>query len=243
MRPRFFAPGAALGTAVRLPDDESHHLTRVLRLGVGAAVAVFDGEGHEWHGTVESAGRAGAVVRLEASATPAAEPPVAVTLGVGLQKGDRMETIVRETTALGAAAIVPLSTAHVALPSRARAATAAVERWRRVAIASAKQCGRAVVPEIGNVATMDALVAKQTSAVILMCVEPEVAGRAAANGPGPRPSRALALVGPEGGWSAEEVARAVSAGARLVHLGPRTLRADLAPTVLLSTLWAAWGWQ
>jgi 16S rRNA (uracil1498-N3)-methyltransferase len=243
MRPRFFSPGASLGTAIRLPDDECHHLIHVLRLGAGAAVAVFDGAGHEWHGTVESAGRDGAVVRLDATTTPVAEPSVAVTIGVGLQKGDRMETIVREATALGVAAIVPVSTAHVALPSRARRTGAAFERWRRVAIAAAKQCGRAVVPEISGVVTMDALLPAHAGASILICVEPGVRGRGTSDGPGPRPARALALVGPEGGWTDAEVASAVRAGARLVHLGPRTLRADLAPTVLLSSLWTAWGWQ
>ena len=240
--PRFFAPDADPARAiVHLEPDEAHHLTRVLRLSAGAQVGVFDGRGREWRGQVETAGRSGVTVRLETEIAPAAEPPVAITLGVGLQKGDRMETIVREATALGAAGIVPISTAHVALPAQARKSAAVVERWRRIAVASAKQCGRAVVPTVSTVSTLDALLASHASAAVLMCVEPAAAGRS--DGPGPRPARALALVGPEGGWTEDEVARAVKGGARLIHLGPRTLRADLAPTVLLSSLWSAWGWQ
>ncbi len=241
MSHRFFVPLVDPSEeSVRLPDVEAHHLMRVLRLGAGAAVTVFDGRGHEWTGTVGTAGRAGVVVQLGAAMVPVPEPPVQVTLGVGLQKGDGMETVIREATALGVTAIVPLSTTHVAVPARARDSRAAVERWQRVAVASVKQCGRATVPVVRPVATLDEVLAPPVAERVLMCVEPRRAG--AAGGLGPRPATALVLVGPEGGWTDDEVARAAGAGARLVHLGPRTLRADLAPTVLLSAMWTTWGW-
>ncbi len=244
MTPRFFAPGAGSGVAsVRLPDVEAHHLQKVLRLSPGDPVSVFDGAGHEWSGVVASAGRGGVTVRLGTPLAPAREPPVAVTLGVGLQKGDRMETIVREATALGVGAIVPLSTAHVAVPARARDSVAARERWGRVALAAVKQCGRATVPDIEPLATPDEVLAAWRGERILMCVEPSLAEENPTQAAGPRPKRVLAMVGPEGGWSDAELQRAVAAGARLLHLGPRSLRADLAPTVLLAPLWATWGWE
>jgi 16S rRNA (uracil1498-N3)-methyltransferase len=240
---RFFVPDADPGSAtVRLPSDEAHHFSRVLRLGPGASVRVFDGRGHEWRGTVEAAGRAGVVVKIDSPVTPAAEPPVRVTLAAGLQKGDRMETVVREATALGASAIVPLASTHVAVPARARDSKAAVERWQRVAVASAKQCGRASVPVVQPIATLEAILTAHRADRILMCVEPSRRAAGPARAAGERPASALVLVGPEGGWTDTEVDRASSAGATLVHLGPRTLRADLAPTVLLSALWTSWGW-
>jgi len=240
-RPRFLAPGATAGSAtIRLPDDEAHHLTHVLRLRPGASIAVFDGAGHEWNATVEAAGRSGVVVRLDAPVAPVPEPAVAVTLAVGVQK--EMETIVREATALGVGAIIALSTSHVALPTRARRSPGNAARWTRVAVASAKQCGRATVPEVRAVASLEAVLQTWRDGPIVMCVEPGRDRSGSAAGAGPRPSRALVLVGPEGGWTDAEVARVVSAGGRLMHLGPRTLRADLAATVLLSALWTSWGW-
>ena len=246
MRPRFLVPGVEIGaTTVRLPDDEAHHLTRVLRLKPGAPVAIFDGAGSEWHGTVETAGRSSATVRLTAPVAAVPEPPVAVTLGVALQKGDRMDTIVAEATALGVAVVAPLSTAHVALPARARDSAAAVARWERVAVAAAKQCGRAVVPVIRPVVRLDEALRQWSGGPILVSVEPGRARSESAEqreGAGPKPAAALVLVGPEGGWDEDEVRRLAKAGARRISLGPRTLRGDLAPAVLLSALWTSWGW-
>jgi 16S rRNA (uracil1498-N3)-methyltransferase len=201
---------------------------------------VFDGAGHEWDGVVESAGRAGVVVRLASPAAVVPEPAVAITLAVGWQKGEGLDAVVRDATSLGVAAVVPLATSHVAVPKRARGSSVS-DRWRRIAVASAKQCGRAVVPALQPLATVGEVLADWRGERILMCVEPRRGGVDSAFDPGPRPSRALVLVGPEGGWSDGEVAQAVAAGARLVHLGPRTLRADLAPAVALSVLWAHWG--
>jgi 16S rRNA (uracil1498-N3)-methyltransferase len=147
--PRFYAPDAAeTGATVRLSADEAHHLTRVLRFGIGDVVTVFDGAGREWSARVAATSRGATIVELFAPTTPAAEPPVRVTLAVGLLKGDQMNAVVRDATMLGAAAIVPMATAHVAVAGRGRQSQAAVERWQRVAVASAKQSGRAVVPSI-----------------------------------------------------------------------------------------------
>jgi len=256
--PRILVP--AIGPAdriVTLPDGEAHHVARVLRAAVGDEVSMFDGRGREWIGRVSSVGSGPVTVDVLHETTPAAEPHVRLTLAIGLLKGEQMDTVVRDATMLGASKIVPLVTAHVAVPSRAWKSTTVLERWRRVAIASAKQCGRAVVPEIVPVvrfadfapfAAPDQPVAADSRLrePILMCVEPRLAARAvdktAAGEKIARPVAAIVLVGPEGGWSAEEVEQARSAGADLIHLGPRTLRAETVPTVVLTALWTAWGW-
>jgi 16S rRNA (uracil1498-N3)-methyltransferase len=243
--PRFFVPGldAAL-RIIALPHEEAHHVRHVLRLGAGAGIAVFDGRGGEWAGRIISADkRAGVTVELAGRITPAAEPPVRVTLGIGLLKGDQMDAVIRDATMLGVAEIAPVESERVTVPSRGRHSAAAAARWQRVAVASAKQCGRAVVPAITPVEPLAALLARSTAERRLMCVEPAHAGaRPVALEALARPSTALALVGPEGGWSAEEIASAVRRDVGLVHLGPRTLRAETAPTVLLSALWTRWGW-
>ena len=227
-----------------IDGDEALHLARVLRLRPGDAVRVFDGRGCEWQGRVASIGRASATIALEGTVDPAAEPPVRVTLAAGILKGDQMDAIVRDATMLGAAAIIPVASAHVSVPPRAWRSGSAVERWRRVAIASAKQCGRAVVPEISPVTEFTALLEAPVFGPVIMCLEPGAAeGVADATGVGgDRPAAALVLVGPEGGWSAAEVRLARARGAVPLRLGPRTLRAQTVPTVALSALWTMWGW-
>lgn len=250
--PRFLVPHAAPAAgAIALPAGEARHLTRVLRLGVGDVVRVFDGAGAEWTAHVTTAERDDVRVELREPVAPAPEPPVRVTLAVGLLKGAQMDAIVRDATTLGAAVIAPLATAHVAVPPSGRRSSSAVERWRRVAIAAAKQSGRALVPDIRAIATLDAILADAAGRgdTILMCVEPALTVTADRPGPhdaawaaGPVPRAATVFVGPEGGWAPGEVEAATSRGARLIALGPRTLRAETVPTVLLSALWTRWGW-
>lgn len=237
--------------SAELDADETHHLRKVLRLGRGDVVRVFDGVGREWEGAVAQVTARGATVSLDRDVIAPPEPPVAVTLAVGLLKGDQMETVVREATALGVATITPLVTARVIAPGRARV-EAARERWRRVAIASAKQCGRAVVPVITEPSTLDDAIAG-AYAERVMLAEPESGAQASDAAPGTPTisapdgaggqTRALLLVGPEGGWTADEISLGVARGCHTWRLGPRTLRAELAPAVALAALWSTWGWQ
>ena len=131
---------------------------------------------------------------------------------------------------------------HVVVPARAWQRGSPVERWRRVALASAKQCGRAVVPEVAAVLAFDDLWAPARYGATIICAEPSRALRRDEASPGARPSSALVCVGPEGGWSSRELALADGHGARRLSLGPRTLRASAAPTVALASLWTTWGW-
>jgi 16S rRNA (uracil1498-N3)-methyltransferase len=243
--PRLLVPSiTAADRLVSLSAADAHHLARVLRATIGDEVRVFDGHGREWLGRLSSISGSAASVEIVHEATPAPEPHVRLTLAVGLLKGEQMDRVVRDATMLGAFAIVPMSTTHVAVPPKAWKGTAVIERWRRVAIASAKQCGRAVVPDVSAVTSFADVLRSAPDIPKYMCVEPSLSadGLETVGAGHPRPRTALALIGPEGGWSAAEVEQARASGATLVSLGPRTLRADTAPTVVLTALWSAWGW-
>lgn len=229
---------------VTLSADDAHHLARVLRARLGDEVRVFDGRGREWVGRLASLIGSTATVEIAHETVPAAEPHVRLTLAIGLLKGEQMDAVVRDATMLGVFAIVPMATAHVAVPSRARKSPTALERWRRVAVASAKQCGRAVVPKIEAVTAFKDVVESAPEMPKFMCVEPKLAvnGLDQAGAAKLRPVEAVVLVGPEGGWSTKEIDQASAAGVSLIHLGPRTLRAETVPTVVLTALWTAWGW-
>jgi 16S rRNA (uracil1498-N3)-methyltransferase len=239
--PRCFAPAVAVSKVVTVSPEEAHHLAHVLRLQPGDGVGLFDGMGGEWVGFVQTV-TPDVTVEVVDVASPAPEPPVRVTLAVGLLKGAQMDAVVRDATMLGAFAIAPMVTQHVAVSRRAWQAGQALERWHRVALASARQCRRAVIPAIGPVMAFETVLVECGADAIVMCVEPGHLIDAAMAGPGPAPASALVLVGPEGGWATDEVEQAVRCGARLMPLGPRTLRAETAPTVALSVLWTHWGW-
>ena len=243
--PRVFVPAInANDRAVALPAADAHHLVRVLRLKSGDDVRVFDGRGHEWTARLTGSSASSAAVEIVGEFAAAEEPPVRVTLAVGLLPRDQMDAVIRDATMLGAWSIVPMVTARVSVPERAWRSGGAITRWRRVAVASAKQCGRAVVPTVGSVTPFDTLLHLSVGSSVVMCVEPAPGALTIAPGGGAlsRPTSALVLVGPEGGWSSEERDVAVAAGATMVQLGPRILRAEAMPTVVLTALWTAWGW-
>ena len=206
-------------------------------MAAGDAIGVFDGAGREWHARIHRLDRHVVEVDLLDAVTPVAEPSLAVTLAIGYLKGDQMSTVVRDATALGVARIVLLATSHVAVPAAARQGSV-VDRLTHIAASSSAQCGRAVVPEIDGVTPLDALLDDaRWPGTRVVCVEPALAG--AAEGLVPWPGggdRVTLFVGPEGGWSTDELARFRAAGAFALSLGPRTLRAELAPTVALARL-------
>jgi 16S rRNA (uracil1498-N3)-methyltransferase len=237
--PRFYAPSfdPAAGE-VALPPDEAAHLTRVLRLGVGDAVSVFDGRGVEYRATVAQASRGAVTLTLLERIVPAVEPAVPLALASGRAKA--MDDVVRDATMMGIARIAPIVTSHVTVKESVIAGGRALDRWRRVAVASAKQCRRATVPAIAEPLRFNDWLRKSEEEWRLMLVEPS-AMRVGEGDMRPllersRPSSVALLVGPEGGWSAEERRRAEDAGCLPVSLGSLTLRADAVPVAAIALL-------
>jgi 16S rRNA (uracil1498-N3)-methyltransferase len=225
-----------------LPDDEAQHLTRVLRLGTGATIRIFDGRGREFEAIVESAGKSEVrvVVGVQRVA-PARESRVITTLALAVLKGDKMDDAVRDAVMMGVAAIQPLvsSRSEVTLASLDRSRRR--ERWQRIAVSSAKQCGRAVVPPVLEPLAFDELVGAGPLGSAFMLVEPHAAEKVLplAALPPDAPDEASIFTGPEGGWTPDEIDRAATV-AHLVTLGTRTFRADAMPVVALSAFFTLW---
>jgi 16S rRNA (uracil1498-N3)-methyltransferase len=236
-------PPLVAGGLVMLPPDEAHHLRHVLRLGVGADVALFDGRGIEFLGRVERVGRGGVQVRLVTPREATPEPRVRLRLAQAVLKGDAMDGVIRDATMIGAAAVQPLISARTQVRPGAARHAQLVDRWRRICVASARQCRRAVVPDIEPPCTLAAFLAVETAAVRFVLVEPAAARAGTQADPRTMaaPPEAAVLVGPEGGWSSEELAAARAAGFQPLTLGRRTLRADAAPIAALTVLQFLWG--
>ena len=236
---RFFAPSLDPGDeAITLPRDEGEHLTRVLRMGVGDTVAVFDGRGHEFSARVVAVERRDVRVQLVSRIEPAAEAAVALTLAQAVIKGDKMDDVVRDAVMLGVSAIQPLVTARTESTVAALTKGNRIDRWQRVALASVKQSKRAVLPEVRRPLTLDAFLDDPPAAMRVMLVEPgagDAEPLSVLQGQ-PIPQDATLFVGPEGGWTEKEVASAHEQGVRLVTLGHRTLRADATPVAAISVL-------
>jgi 16S rRNA (uracil1498-N3)-methyltransferase len=241
MLPRFLADSLDADAGVaRLSDDEARHLSQVLRLAVGDQVAVFDGAGREFRARVERVTRDGADLRLLEEFPAAPEPAVRLTLAQAVIKGEKMDEVIRDATMMGVSAIEPLITEHTSAHIRAGHAP---ERWRRIAISSAKQCRRAVVPAIGVGTAFPDWLAQDRAEMRVLLVEPSAAvdGHPVSTLSGSRPASASLLVGPEGGWSVAEITAAVRAGWVPITLGRRTLRADAVPIVAIGLLQFVWG--
>src|SRR5205823_2186144 len=128
--------------------DEAEHLTRVLRLGVGDTVSVFDGRGREFVARVASAVRRDVRVQLMSRVEPPPESSVPLTLAQAVLKADKMDDVIRDAVMMGVAAVQPIVTKRTEVTVAALINGTRVDRWRRVAIASTKQSHRAVVADI-----------------------------------------------------------------------------------------------
>jgi 16S rRNA (uracil1498-N3)-methyltransferase len=242
VRARFYLPEIDANGCGVLGEDEAGHLTRVLRLVTGAEIAVFDGRGGMFQARVEAITRDAVRVRVTGPAPSAAEAAVRVTLVASVLKGDTVDEVVRDAVMMGVAGIQPV----VAHRSEVSVATLArghrLDRWRRIAVSSVKQCGRAVLPPVHAPLDLHDWLTHRGREAALVLTEPAAGGGARLREI-PRSDRVDLVVGPEGGWTAEESAAFAAAGFRAVSLGRRTLRADAAPLVAMAALFEAWdGW-
>jgi 16S rRNA (uracil1498-N3)-methyltransferase len=182
------------------------------------------------------------IVEIGGPVDAAPEWGVRITLAQAVLKGDKIDEVIRDAVMLGVFAVQLLVTARTETPALASSRGRRLERWQRIAVSSAKQCGRAVVPAVLAPATLgDVLTTAKPGSARLMLVEPSAARAGAGTAlPSEAPDSALVLVGPEGGWSADEIALAMASGCLPLSLGPRTLRADAAAVVALSVMQYVW---
>ena len=223
-------PGSIQGGAVALEGPERRHAFDVARTRVGDTVRLIDGDGSEALARVDAIGRTLASLTVLESRVHPREGNVELTIVQGLPKSRGMDEVVRRCAELGVAEVVPVTTERTISRSGSRSDRERLERWRSIAVAAAKQSRGVFITEVAPVARLvdlDARVAGAELAVVAWEEEGDTSLSAALSAAG-RPSRVLAVVGPEGGLTADEVRMLSSTGARPVGLGRRILRADWA---------------
>jgi len=236
-------PGDIQGDAAVIAGAEAHHMIRVLRLGPGDIITLLDGQGSLYHCRIEEK-TAGAVRCRVLEKQPAGgEPPLRVVLLQGIAKGDRMDTVIQKGTELGASLFVPVHCRRSVVRLDDAKAAARRERWQRIAAGAAKQCRRALVPEVYEPVTWaNALRLIPPEAPAFLPWEEE-AGRSLKNELQSRrlPAQVYIIIGPEGGLEKEEVAAAQERGVAPVSLGPRILRTETAALAAISMVLYQWG--
>jgi 16S rRNA (uracil1498-N3)-methyltransferase len=237
---RFFAPPErwAEGRVV-LDREETHHLARVLRLPPGAQVMVCDGRGRAAIAVVQALGSDEASLGLQEEVSAPAESPLGVTLGLALAKGEAADQVVRQATEMGVQRLIPFVSIYSEKIAPARAERR-LARWQRQAQESLKSCQRLYLPEVSPVQDFPAIL-QGPEEVKFLCYEGERGGGLQSCLSRSRPAGLRLLIGPEGGFSQEEVAQARKAGFQVVSLGPRRLRVETAALAALAILQYAWG--
>lgn len=219
-----------------LPEAQAHYIARVLRLGVGAAVQLFDGSGQEYLGEVVEAGKKSVRVELQEQVAGLAESPLRVHLGQGLSRGERMDWAIQKATELGVAEITPIVSSRCEVRLKDERTDKRLQHWRQVATSACEQCGRSVLPLIHPPLELSAWL-RQVSADLKLVLHPDAAALASHL----RPHSLAFLIGPEGGLSDNEVTAAQDCGFHAARLGPRVLRTETAPIAALTVAQHLWG--
>jgi len=238
--PRFYIPPHAWNPdRLAFDDAETHHALGVLRMKAGERATVFNGQGAE--ATVELASvDKGAVVLKRISLGKSAPLACEIVLGQAIPKGKNMDFIVEKAVELGAAAIVPLMSERTIVRADAAEAVGKREKWQRVAIEAAKQCGQNWLPRVLTPQTPKEFFGsgERYDLMLIASLQPDARPikETLADLGEMKPRRVLILVGPEGDFTPAEVGLAKSHGCRPVTLGPIILRTETAAIYCLSVL-------
>lgn len=232
---RFFvSPDNINNNSVTISGEDVAHLSKVLRLREGENIIVCDSAGIDYECRIESISKTEAVASVISSTPNIAEPPINITIYQGLPKSDKMDYIVQKCVELGVNKIVPVITKRaVAIP---RDGDKKILRWQRIASEAAKQCGRGVLPQIGEIAEFKTIV-KNVVLEDNLNIIPYENEKSFKLKNALKPVKNINIfIGPEGGFDPEEIELAMTSGIQPVTLGPRILRTETAPIAVVSAV-------
>jgi len=235
----YVPPGEIYGDRAVIKGDQAHHLVSVLRKKPGDDIVVFDGEGTECAARILRIGRDLVVARVHRKEVHDKAGRPAVALYAAVPKGRKFDLIVEEATELGADSITPLLTERTVVKLEDHNIPAKLDRWRRITVAAAKQCRRSTLPQLNwpvdfSDAVQDIpesafpiLACSSGSSLPLQDVLADIA---------PSHKEIRVYIGPEGGFSPQEIETARNTGMRLASLGGNILRTETAALASLSVI-------
>ena len=221
-----------------LPEDVAAHLLRVLRLQVGDACVLFNGDGHDYDARITSIGKREARAEITAARRVDNESPLRITLLQGIARGEKMDWILQKATELGVARILPVTSERSEVKLDAQRADKRLAHWRGIVVAACEQSGRAVLPEVAPPQSLAQAAGLREGRGFIL----DPFAEASLSSVRDAPLRACTIaIGPEGGWSPRDREQLVAAGYEGLRLGPRVLRTETAGIAAIAALQAACG--
>ena len=230
--PRFFVESDNIkDDVITLYGDDAGHISRVLRSEKGEVLTVCDGTGMDYEAEITDISEKEIKLKILSSTFTVSEPSVKITLYQSLPKGDKMELIIQKCVELGVSKIVPVNSERCIVKLDHKKEKKKLERWRKISESAAKQSGRGIVPEIGEVMSFSNAVKEAENAdkaAIFYELEEERGLKKFLDEGVENPKTMAVFVGPEGGFAVEETELAKNAGFDCLTLGKRILRTETA---------------
>ena len=234
LRRAFLAVTPAPGDRVDLDPDESHHVARVLRLKPGDALDVFDGKGGAWEARIDDLSRDCVTVVVGAARAGEVEPRLRVVVCQAIVRPEKIEWVLQKGTEIGVAAFRLIASERVEAPPPS---PSRLTRYRRIVMEACKQCGRRRLPTL----VLGALETPGGGVVAIVLAHAAGVATLGEVLALPSPSEVWIAVGPEGGFSDDEIDALTARGWRRASLGPRVLRTETAGAVAAAIVLHTWG--
>ena len=233
--PRFFIDYTPeVGGAAVIEGADARHIGGALRITAGESLTLCDGRGTDYACTVTAVEKERVTLSVDAALPSTSEPTLAVTLYMGLPKGDKMELIIQKAVELGVTAIVPVAMSRCIVKLDGKDAAKKQARWQKIAAEAAGQSGRGIIPTVETPISWKQALARFETTKTLLCYEG--GGQPIGTLVTPTDTAVSLVVGPEGGFDTSEVEAVLAVGGKIATLGPRILRCETAPLAAIAVL-------
>ncbi len=233
--PRFFIDYTPeVGGAAVIEGADARHIGGALRMTTGEALTLCDGRGTDYACTVTAVEKERVTLSVDAATPSSSEPSLAVTLYMGLPKGDKMELIIQKAVELGVTAIVPVATARCIVKLDGKDAAKKQVRWQKIPAEAAGQSGRGIIPVVETPLSWKQALSRFETEKTLLCYEG--GGQPIGQLVTPADKAVSLVVGPEGGFDVAEVEAVTAVGGKIATLGPRILRCETAPLAAIAVM-------
>lgn len=236
--PRIYLPvPLTSGTTVELDDHARHHVVQVLRMKSGEPLIVFDGKGGEYEATLDQVSKRQTTILIGLFHDIVRESSLQTSLGIGISKGDRMDYALQKAVELGISHIVPLYTEYCVVQLNAARELKKHAHWQAVITSACEQCARTILPVLQPPLDFESWLTTATGEKLILDPRADLH----LTGKHPAGTSVTLCIGPEGGFSQEEIDLASAAGFTPVSLGPRVLRTETAAIAALAVVQSHWG--
>ncbi|MGL6123657.1 MAG: 16S rRNA (uracil(1498)-N(3))-methyltransferase [Shewanella sp.] len=237
--PRIYQPQPlTINQPLNLDDDGAAHIGKVLRMGNGEHISLFNGDGNDYLAEIIDAGKKHVTVKLLSCEANLSESPLNLHLGQVISRGDRMEFTIQKSVELGVNTITPLFSDRCGVKLNGERLEKKIQQWQKIVVSACEQSGRSQVPIVRPAMDLHDWCSEPTSALKLN-LHPRAAH--GINGLDLAHTRVRLLIGPEGGLSAEEIAMTETYQFTDVLLGPRVLRTETASLTAITALQLRFG--